>query len=99
MCPASDCVHWGRRSANPDDLENGCRLNEECGPICTRDPEYSTAGALATGHTAGFDFFDSRWCSDAERQLPTDATREFWFPQQLDRTRWRKARYQRRKGS
>jgi hypothetical protein len=74
------CRYWRKRSANPDDYEDGCSLTEECGPICTRDPEFAGSDRLYTGHTAGFDLFSPAWCFDAKRQLPTDQTREFWFP-------------------
>lgn len=90
------CWYWGKRSANPEDYLEGCSLTEGCGPVCTRDPEFNGSGTLSTGHVAGFDLFNPDWCSDAEHQLPTRETREFWFPPTWDRPAWRRARYERR---
>lgn len=90
------CAYWGKRSANPDDHHDGCKLTEECGAICLRDPEFAGNGTTPYGHRAGFDFLDTTWCEDAYPLLPKGEFRDFWFPPMWDRKAWRAKRYQRR---
>jgi len=95
------CAYWGKRSANPDDHHDGCKLTEECGAVCSRDPEFAPldrlraapAGVNRFGHVAGFDFFDPAWCWDAYPLLPKGEFRDFWFPPTQDRKAWRRKRY------
>jgi hypothetical protein len=107
------CAYWGKRSANPDDHRDGCKLNEECGAVCLRDPEFAPFDRLRTepfdrlrteraglnrfGHQAGLDFFDPVWRWDAYPLLPKGEFRDFWFPPAWGRKAWRRKRYERRR--
>ncbi len=101
----TQCNWWGNdpvadallRAGFDIEVSKGCRLADECGPICSRDPQFQGSGELETGHTAGFDFFSGTYCDEARRLLPTQETREFWFPPEYDPKAWRRERYQRRK--
>lgn len=93
-CVSNFC-YWMR--ADPETLDWRCTLADDCGPICTRHPLFRGSGDLPTGHRAGFDFFMTAWCYDAEWQLPKGEIRDFWFPPEYDQKVKRRARFQRRK--